>query len=111
MVLLFSLVLLDTIPIASILGILTSALIVLLSFLLKDAYNKIIERIGDLEKENRDLKESIGKTNTKVDLELRNTDGKIDKEMRAIDYRMSELKFNILEKLDDIKKQFNELRK
>lgn len=98
-------------PAASWLGIVTVAVIGLLSWLGK----KIIDNV---EKENAELKENIKRLTldlkievTKSDSELRKMDNKINDVSKQTDARITDMNINILNKLDAIKDKFYDLRK
>lgn len=78
---------------ATMLGAVTTVMVALLGFLLRDAYSRMTERIKVLELENIALKAHV------------------EKEMRAVDVKIFDLKSNIVDRLDEIKSRVNEARK
>ncbi len=93
-------------PLASWLGILIAALIGLLGWLLKNAYNKLIitsteieKRVDELEKEIYNAKDKIVKERNRSDQEMRN----MDRTIQTITEKIGD-------KLDALKDKINEIR-
>ena len=81
------------------LGIVITVMLGLLGFLARDAYSRLIRRTEDNEKEITELRKEIA--------ELRKN---MNSEMRGFDKKVSDLNINVLEKLNDIKNKFGEIR-
>ncbi len=89
-----------TIPAATWVGIGITAIMGLLMFLMKSTFTDIKDNV----KEN---KEAIEDLTEKLDGEKLNN----EKALRLIDGKVNDLHINILNRLDEIKDKFNELRK
>lgn len=83
----------EGISIISYYGVALTAVMTLLSFLLRDAYLRLTKRVENLESENAALRED--NSNIRLDFET----------------KINNLNVNILNRLDDIKDKFNEFRK
>ncbi len=88
------------VPAISWYGIALTAIVTLLGFLLRDAYQRLQKRQDSAEQALEDLTK-------KLDQEKLNN----EKAMRILDARINDLHLNILNRLDDIKDKFNEFRK
>ena len=80
-------------PVASWIGIILTALITLLSFLIRDAYNRITKEIAALW------------------AEIKKNEDAYQSEVKTINEKIHEVHYNILNRLEDIKKDFNALRR
>lgn len=95
-----TIILQNGVPVISWYGIALTAIVTLLGFLLRDAYQRLQRRQDAAEQALEDLTQ-------KLDSEKLNN----EKAMRSLDARINDLHVNILNRLDDIKDKFNEFRK
>lgn len=93
-------------PLASWLGIIIAALITLLGWLLKNAYNKLLQTNIEISKKISELDEEISKAKEKIVIERNRS----DKEMRDIDKSIQTITEKIGDKLDALKDKINEIR-
>lgn len=96
--------LLDAIPIASWLGAITTILVAIIGYFLKDAYSKITKKQEDTDEALAILKQNINDETRK--LETRVTEG--DKKLED---KLNDTHFKLLDKFQDIKDTINNARK